>query len=452
MFQVKMCDLLYSKVWKDTHVYQGFIDSSTGLYEGNGRIKFLNPSLSTQIYSGTFSQGKLTGSGTFWYSDGTIYKGQVVDGKRNGMGSLYASNGKFQYDGQWLNDIIDKPVYTTVIESGVLVSQGFKTGDTFDGWFITHELGVVSSIKFYQDSIAIKGFGIINDKSIVKYSVKNSVKSVSSNSVITNFLFEILPKLNKPGYLVEFLSNSDNIALLEELSFHYDSETGGVIARTSYKIFSYSGIEQFNIYCTNSDNQICVNYMGSTVWIGLCDLTNKSKISGGKSYILTVPQSEQKHKVEIIDQNDSLTYQLIGDHVLLTEEGNFELKNNLFKLQGSGIKIDGSNKYVGKFESGDVVQGILYKSDKKIYEGTFASNKFNGFGTEWFSNGLLKYEGEYKNGKFNGNGTSYYQKSETDAVEYVGNWVNDQKHGQGTLFSISGDEIFTGEFYRDQIS
>lgn len=445
-----MCDLTYTKEWNDNHIYQGFIDSSTGLYEGNGRIKFLSPSVPTQIYSGTFSKGKLTGSGTICYSDGSIYKGQIVDGKRNGMGSLYSSNGKFQYDGQWLNDIIDKPVYTPIIESGVLVSQGFKTGDKFDGWFITHEKGCIESIKFYQDSIAIKGFGSFNENLILKYSVNNTDKLASS--VITKFLFEILSKLNKPGYLVDFLSNNENIELLEELSFPYDYETGGIIAKTSYKIFSSSGLEQINIYSKNFDSQICVNYMGSTVWIGLCDLTNKSKISGGKSYILTVPQTEPTHKVEIIDQSDSLTYQLIGDHVLLTEEGEFEFKNNIFKLQGSGIRIDGTNKYVGKFTNGEIEQGALYRSDKKIYDGSFVSNKFNGFGTEWFPNGRMKYEGEYKNGKFNGNGTSYYQNSETDSVEYVGNWLNDQKHGNGTLFSISGDEIFTGEFYRDQIA
>jgi len=445
-----MCDLIYSKDWNNNHVYQGFIDSSTRLYEGNGRIKYLSPSFPIQIYSGTFSQGKLTGFGTIWYSDGTIYKGQVVDSKRNGMGSLYAPNGKFQYDGQWLNDIIDKPVYTPVIELGILVSQGFKSGDKFDGWFITHELGAIGSIKFYQDGLAIKGFGSFNENSILKYSVNNTANLDSS--VITKFLFETLPKLNKPGYLVEFLSNGENTALLEELSFPYDSETGGVLPKSSYKIFSSSGVEQINIYTTNLDNQIRINYMGLAVYIGLYDPTNKSRLSNGKCYMLTVPQPITSYKIEIIDNSNQLSYQLIGDHVLLKEEGDFELKNNSYVLQGSGIRIDGLSKYIGKFEFGDFVQGILYRSDKKIYDGPFVSNKFNGIGTEWFSNGRKKYEGEYKNGKYHGIGTSYYQNSETDAVEYVGIWINDQKHGQGTLFSVSGDEIYTGEFYRDQIA
>ncbi len=442
-----MCDLIYTKEWNDLSMYQGFVDPSTGLYEGNGRIKYLSPSSQTQIYSGTFSQGKLTGSGTIWYSDGTIYKGQVVDGKRNGMGSFYAPNGKFQYDGQWLNDIIDKPVYTPVLESGMLVSQGFKSGDKFDGWFITHNSGAINTIKFYQDGVAIKGFGSFQENSNLKYKINGEAKSL--NDVIIKFLFEILPRLNKPGYLVEFLSNGDNLALLDDISFSYDTETGGEKEKSNYKIFNSSALDQVCVYLVDSDNKVCVNYVGPNAYIGLVDSSNPSKLLNGKLYLLVQPSL--KHSIKINESKNSLTYELIGD-VTLKEQGDFVLRNNSYLLEGSCERIDGTNKYVGTFENGEIKQGILYKSDVKIYEGSFESRRFNGFGTEWMPNGHMRYQGDYKDGKFHGNGTSYYPNAETESVEYVGSWVNDKKHGQGTLFSVSGDEIFTGEFYRDQIA
>lgn len=443
-----MCDLIYTKEWNDVNMYQGFVNPLTGLYEGNGRIKFLNPNSPTQVYLGSFTQGKLTGSGTIWYSDGTIYKGQVVDGKRNGMGSLYSHNGKFQYDGQWLNDIIDKPVYTPVIESGVLVSQGFKSGDKFDGWFITHELGAIKSIKFYQEGIATKGFGSFLENSNLKYKV--NITASSSLTTITKFLFETLPKLNKPGYLVEFLSNGDNLALLENLAFTYDSEIGGEVEKSDYKIFSSTGLEQVNRYLKYSDNKVYIYYCGSNAYIGLVKLANTSKILNGKLYLLVQP--DLAHQTTIIETPDSLTYELTGNDVTLKETGNFEFKGSGYVLEGLGEKIDGSNKYVGTFENGEIKKGIFYKSNVKIYEGSFDCKKFNGFGTEWLANGHMRYQGDYKNGKFHGQGTSYYPNAETESVEYVGSWSNDQKHGQGTLFSVSGDEIYSGAFYRDQIA
>jgi antitoxin component YwqK of YwqJK toxin-antitoxin module len=336
------------------------------------------------------------------------------------------------------------------MESGVLVSQGFKSGDKFDGWFITHYLGSINTIKFYEDGIATKGFGSFQENSNLKYKVNYKNKTSSPSLIIVKFLFETLPKLNKPGNLVEFLSNPDNITLLDELSFPYDSKTGEGDLKADYKIFSSTGLEQICKHLEYSDNKVCINYVGSYAYIGLIESSNPSKLLNGKLYLLVQP--ELKHSIRINETNISLNYELIGDDITLKEEGEFIIRNNHYLLEGTGEKIDGTNKYVGTFENGEIKQGILYKSNIKIYEGSFTSNKFNGFGTEWSSNGHMRYQGEYKNGKFHGNGTSYYPNAETESVEYVGNWSNDQKHGQGTLFSVSGDEIFTGEFYRDQIA
>ena len=64
-------------------------------------------------------------------------------------------------------------------------------------------------------------------------------------------------------------------------------------------------------------------------------------------------------------------------------------------------------------------------------------------------NDVKEYEGEYHNSKRNGNGTSYYDGSGN--IEYVGIWKLGEKHGQGTLYTETGDLVFTGNFHYDEM-
>ena len=61
------------------------------------------------------------------------------------------------------------------------------------------------------------------------------------------------------------------------------------------------------------------------------------------------------------------------------------------------------------------------------YVGEWKDNQYHGQGTETYPNGS-KYAGEYKNGKRHGDGTYTYAYGD----KYVGEWKDGKKHGQGT--------------------
>ena len=55
--------------------------------------------------------------------------------------------------------------------------------------------------------------------------------------------------------------------------------------------------------------------------------------------------------------------------------------------------------------------GIIYKDSRKVYEGEFQNDKFNGAGKLYNlddNNNYLFYEGNFENGEISGKGIKYY--------------------------------------------
>ena len=78
----------------------------------------------------------------------------------------------------------------------------------------------------------------------------------------------------------------------------------------------------------------------------------------------------------------------------------------------------------------------------------FNNSLFQGRGI-LYENGLKIYEGDFENNLYWGNGISFYENSEN--IEYEGEWVNGCKHGQGTLYSDSGEIVYSGLFHNNEI-
>ena len=435
----------YVKKWSLTeptpHTYQGLIDLNTNQYNGMGRIKYLSASNQIQTYIGTFLQGKITGSGTIWYLDGSIYKGQILDSIRHGYGTMYGPNGKFQYDGVWANDLIDKPIYKAITNSsGQIEYQGFQVNGEFQGWVINHSDGQISQIKFYQNNIAIKGF--IKHKQ--NYIINSSEISNISNEQAYKFLFEELPKLNKQEQLQQFLSDEANIKMLEEFSFDYDLDTGERKKTKSFKKFNDKGLSSAHF----GDLDIIVEINASTNTVFIQKSNELSRILGS---LWSVNANKiNSIKLVLLDENN---FGLEGFNCLAMGEFICSKSNSTYELNGQGLLKAGSKEYNGMFIANKIIDGTEKSNGIKIYEGKFnSSGKYHGIGTQWNLSGKIIYQGEFSNGQFHGNGSSYYINSDTEAIEYVGQWVNNCKHGQGTLFSISGDEIFTGLFNNNQIA
>lgn len=450
----------YVKQYTDLYSYQGCIDPVSKLPHGKGRIKYLDLNSKIDIYEGDFNDGELSGNGTIIYRNLDIYQGQVLKSKRHGNGSLYLSNGKFQYDGLWINDMINKPIYSVNYIKNILCFQGFKIGNVYDGWCIEHncDSGFITYVSFYEDGIPIKGFQFIkNPKSLFMFIInaancnKGIVRYMKTEEInnIIKFMNNLFEKLSKPNNLTEFLSDKNNLDMLDTVSYMY-------IKNTKLKIFDENisyliGNEKILIEESYNLDMIRRRYLHfeNHIIVGtVCD-----------DDIYKMINVEKFLKKNITDC--SITFLDVIEH------GDMILLNNEWVLDGnvySSYKIDSKNNnkycYRGIFEKGVIISGAKYhiasKTEKiKIYEGSFnVYQQYHGTGTLYYDNEGIQFQGDFINDLRNGNGTSYYYNKDINiqAIEYIGEWSDNAKYGQGTLFDETGAEIYSGEFIDNSIA
>ena len=467
-----MADLIiqssYVKQYTDLHSYQGCIDPVSKLPHGKGRIKYLDLNSKIDIYEGDFNDGELSGNGTIIYRNSEIYQGQIYKSKRHGNGSLYLSNGKFQYDGLWINDIINKPIYSVNFIKNILCFQGFKISNVYNGWCIEHDYdtGFITHVSFYEDDVPIKGFQFIKSpKSLFMFAInaancnKGIVRYMKNEEInnIIKFMNNVFEKLSKPNNLTEFLSDKNNLDMLDTVSYMYikDANLKTFDENISYLIGNEKTLieESYNLDMLRRRYLHFENHI--IVGTACADNTNK------------MINAEKLLKKNITDYSTtSLDIIEYGDMILLNNE--WVLDGNVY----SAYKVDSKNNnkyfYRGIFEKGIIISGAKYhiasKTEKiKIYEGSFNKNgQYHGTGTYYYHNSKLKdstsdrimYQGDFINDLRNGNGTSYYYNKDINiqAIEYIGEWSDDSKHGQGTLFDETGTEIYSGEFIDNSIA
>jgi len=88
--------------------------------------------------------------------------------------------------------------------------------------------------------------------------------------------------------------------------------------------------------------------------------------------------------------------------------------------------------------------GIYYYLSGDIYDGEWANDLRDGFGTYKYYKTDEKYVGQWKKDERFGTGTHYYK----DGSRYEGKWVNDKREGPGKLFFKNGD-VFDGDWRND---
>ncbi|CAK73287.1 unnamed protein product (macronuclear) [Paramecium tetraurelia] len=123
-----------------------------------------------------------------------------------------------------------------------------------------------------------------------------------------------------------------------------------------------------------------------------------------------------------------------------------------------GQKLNGMRHGQGTF---------FYQDNGGVYEGQWFENKMHGQGsTLFYASGKPAYEGEWLNDKFQGSGTLYNEEPQAlygdfdygdfDRIgdywtRYIGQFNQDNKEGQGTLYLSNGDR-FEGNFLQDLIN
>ena len=121
------------------------------------------------------------------------------------------------------------------------------------------------------------------------------------------------------------------------------------------------------------------------------------------------------------------------------------------KIEGNVVTYDYINHelFKGEYKNGEKYNGILkiYFDDinhilKKEIE--VQNGKLTGKGKEYYGNKRLKYEGNYLDGKFSGKGTLYYEYS--GHINYIGEFKEGLKHGEGIEFDKIGNLIYQGQF------
>lgn len=95
-------------------------------------------------------------------------------------------------------------------------------------------------------------------------------------------------------------------------------------------------------------------------------------------------------------------------------------------------------------KTGTLVYATKTYDNGDKYVGYFLNNKRHGQGT-YYSNSGSRYEGEWKEGEQHGQGTYYW----ANGNRYVGSFVNGNMQGQGTCYWANGDK-YVGSFVNDQ--
>ena len=140
-----------------------------------------------------------------------------------------------------------------------------------------------------------------------------------------------------------------------------------------------------------------------------------------------------------------------GENIkLYTLDGYLEYEGNISNClyEGMGKIIYGDNNemiFKGIFEKGNKKYGIIYDNKRKIYEGEFEDDKFNGYGKIYaldnYNNNYLFYEGNFKDSSIYGKGIKYYINGKK---KIEGHFINILLFN-GIYYNINNQQIFKGE-------
>jgi hypothetical protein len=101
--------------------------------------------------------------------------------------------------------------------------------------------------------------------------------------------------------------------------------------------------------------------------------------------------------------------------------------------------------FIGRWINDDMHEGTMKFPEGITYTGFFKDGSMYGLGTMIWPNGNT-HTGEFRNDERNGEGTYRVFENKLLVKEYIGNWENDKKSGQGIMNWPQDGDNYTGEW------
>jgi hypothetical protein len=109
---------------------------------------------------------------------------------------------------------------------------------------------------------------------------------------------------------------------------------------------------------------------------------------------------------------------------------------------------DPGHIFIGRWINDDMNDGTMKFPDGTKYVGSFKNGFMYGLGTMTWASGNT-YTGEFRKDERNGEGTYRVFENKLLVKEYIGNWENDKKSGQGIMNWPQDGDKYTGEWKDD---
>ena len=304
----------------------------------------------------------------------------------------------------------------------------------------------------------------IRHSSLFKPNNLDKPSTISNNEYMKEKNFPYINKLSEDNNNLEF--NHEPIKTLIQFDSQNLDESENENDNEKYDEyktnFAKNGIKEFQInsinneikYIPNFDKQVFFskklknaekNFKKPLNYIN--DFQKYYKEDDDNIDLLILINTMSNNKGESHTKKDGEVLEYRGEKYLYIGETD---KNQL--PTGFGILYTQGQKYEGNFFRGKLIGlGRYINAEGTCFEGIFEDNKLVSKATIITKNENKKrveYFGEVKDFKKNGKGKEICE----DEYIYIGDFINDLKHGFGKLEYYENGEIYEGEFYRGEIT
>ena len=333
------------------------------------------------------------------------------------------------------------------------------------------------------------GLGFLIKLEIEKYPtlwlMTNIKKEVLESNESIDFFYNIRKKNIKikleGRYIEDYTYMGLDITIIQILSIDRIKEKYFLLPNIEYAN-DYNKLKNKNIYVPQQPKEVIIDYVIATI-----DDINKNELSYNAGALPGLPGTpiildKTKEVIGIFNKGHADKKENYGDliyPIIISLEKVSKSTNNIFKINDENSKkikknnekilennlnmnendkyqplnnikistgLSGNNKIISKkTEIIKKIRRINYENGESYY-GEFINDQKHGKGTLYYKNGTIKYEGDFVNDKFQGNGKYISENGKY----YKGDFYNGKRHGKGILYNKNATILYEGDFVNDK--